>query len=117
MRSNSSRSDKLLPAVYDVEDAIKPDAYQIYGEEYNIEWLGYRYENNKLPRKLLEHPEDPPFHFIREGDRRRALKNARRRRRQVSYDKATFPGVQTPFIAARWEDEDHVCLVSSRSRT
>ena len=27
---------KLLPAVYDVEDAIKPDAYQIYGEEYNL---------------------------------------------------------------------------------
>ncbi|NMA00762.1 MAG: xanthine dehydrogenase family protein molybdopterin-binding subunit [Clostridiaceae bacterium] len=107
---------KLLPAVYDVEDAIKPDAYQIYGEEYNIEWLGYRYENNKLPPgSYFEHPEDPPFYFIREGDPEKGFEECDAVvEGKVSYDKATFPGApETPFIAARWEDEDHVTVWAS----
>lgn len=107
---------KLLPAVYDVEEAIKPDAYQIYGDEYQIENKGYKYENNCLPPgSYFEGPDKPPFFFIKEGDVEKGFAQSDVVvEGKVSYDKPTFPGApEMPFIAARWEDDDHVTLWAS----
>lgn len=106
---------KQLPPVYDVEEAIKPDAPQVYRPEDNIESKGYRYENNCLPPGSYFEGDDPPFYYIREGDVRKGLEESDVVvEGKVSYDKPTFPGApETPFIAARWEDETHVTVWAS----
>lgn len=106
---------KLLPAIFDVEDAIKPDAYQIYGEEYEIENMGIKYQNNCLPPGSYFEHGGPPFYFIKEGDCDKGFEESDVVvEGKVSYDKASFPGApETPFVAARWEDDEHVTVWAS----
>ena len=101
-----------LPAVYDVEDAILPGAPEVYREEDNIESKGYRYENNCLPPGSWFEGDDPPFYRIQEGDVEKGFAESDVIvEGKVSYDKPTFPGApESPFIAARWEDDTHITV-------
>lgn len=106
---------RQLPAVFDVEDAIKPGAPEIYRPEDEIESKGYRYENNCLPPGSMFEGNDPPFYYIREGNVEKGLAESDVVvEGRISYDKPTFPGApETPFIAARWEDDTHVTMWAS----
>jgi CO/xanthine dehydrogenase Mo-binding subunit len=106
---------KLLTPIYDVEEAIKPDAPQIYGPEYDINWMGFKYENNMLPPGSYFEHGGPPFYYIKEGDCEKGFAESDVVvEGKVSYDKATFPGApEAPFVAARWEDDEHVSIWAS----
>lgn len=103
---------EVLPAVYDVEDAIKPGAPEVYRKEDGIESKGYHYENNCLPPGSYFEGDDPPFYFIREGNVEKGFEESDVVvEGKVSYDKMTFPGApESPYVAARWEDEGHVTV-------
>jgi len=108
---------KILPAVYDVEDAIKPDAPQLFEVDEVPEAKGHKFHDNQLPPGCYFEGNDPPFYFIREGDAEKGLKDADVVvTGKVSYDKPTFPGApESPFIAVRWDDDSHVtCWASSQ---
>lgn len=106
---------KELPAVYDVEEAMKPDAPQLFYPEDNIESKGFVFKNNCLPPGSYFEGDDPPFYFIREGDTEKGFKECDVVvEGKVSYDKLTFPGApESPFVAARWEDDTHVTVWAS----
>ena len=59
---------KELTPVYDVEDAIKDGAPEVYRAEDNIESKGYHYDHNCLPPGSWFEGDDPPFYKIQEGD-------------------------------------------------
>ena len=104
-----------LPAVYDVEDAIKDGAPEVYRKEDQIESKGYVYDHNCLPPGSWFEGDDPPFYKIQEGDAEKGFAESDVVvEGKVSYDKPTFPGApEAPFIAARWEDEGHVTVWAS----
>ncbi|MGI6021364.1 MAG: xanthine dehydrogenase family protein molybdopterin-binding subunit [Lachnospiraceae bacterium] len=104
-----------LEPVFDVEDAIKDGAPEVYRAEDNIESKGNVYHNNQLPPGSWFEGEDAPFYFIREGSKEKGLADADYIvDEKVSYDKPTFPGApETPFIAARWDDEKHITFWAS----
>lgn len=106
---------KLLEPVYDVEDAIKPGAPEVYRDEDNIESKGNRYENNCLPPGSYFEGDDPPFYKIVESDAEKGIAESDAvAEGKVSYDKATFPGApEAPFVAARWDDAKHVTVWAS----
>ena len=106
---------KQLTPVYDVEEAIKPGAPEVYRAEDNIESKGYHYENNCLPPGSYFEGNDPPFYYIREGDVEKGFEESDVVvEGKVSYDKPSFPGApEVPFIAARWEDDSHVTVWAS----
>ena len=106
---------KQLTPVYDVEEAIKPGAPEVYRAEDNIESKGYHYENNCLPPGSYFEGNDPPFYYIREGDVEKGfVESDVVVEGKVSYDKPSFPGApEVPFIAARWEDDSHVTVWAS----
>ncbi len=101
-----------LPAVFDVEDAIKPDAPQLFYPEDNIESKGFHFHNNCLPPGSYFEGDDPPFYFIREGDTEKGFAESDVVvEGKVAYDKPTFPGApESPMIAARWDDPTHVTV-------
>lgn len=103
---------EVLEAVYDVEEAIKDGAPQVYRAEDNIEAKGYVYHNNQLPPGSYFEGDDPPFYFIHEGDVEKELAESDVVvEGKVAYNCPTFPGApETPFIAARWEDPYHVTV-------
>lgn len=106
---------RQLPAVYDVEDAIKDDAPQIYGPEDHIESKGYVYDHNCLPPGSWFEGNDPPFYKIQEGCTEKGFEESDVVvEGKVAYDKPTFPGApEAPFIAARWDDDTHVTVWAS----
>ncbi len=105
---------KVLPPVFDVEDAIKPGAPEVYRKEDNIESKGFHYENNCLPPGSWFEGNDPPFYKIQEGDVEKGFADSDVVvEGKVSYT-WTFPGApESPFIAAGWDDETHVSVWAS----
>lgn len=106
---------KQLTPVYDVEDAIKDGAPEVYSADDHIESKGYHYDHNCLPPGSWFEGDDPPFYKIQEGDPEKGFEECDVVvEGKVSYDKPTFPGApEAPFIAARWEDEGHVTVWAS----
>ena len=106
---------KLLEPVYDVEEAIKDGAPEVYREEDGIEAKGYKYQHNQLPPGSYFEANDPPFYFIREGNAAEELaKSDVVCEGKVSYDNPSFPGApETPFVAARWDNPGHVTVWAS----
>ena len=103
---------EVLTPVFDVEEAIKDGAPEIYRAEDHIESKGYVYDHNQLPPGSYFEGEDPPFYYIREGNADEELaKSDVICEGKVSYDNPGFPGApETPFVAAQWEDEGHVTV-------
>ena len=64
---------KELTPVYDVEDAIKDGAPEVYRAEDNIESKGYHYDHNCLPPGSWFEGDDPPFYKIQEATWPRVL--------------------------------------------
>ena len=100
---------KELTPVYDVEDAIKDGAPEVYRAEDNIESKGYHYDHNCLPPGSWFEGDDPPFYKIQEGDVAKGFAESDVVvEGKVAYT-WTFPGApESPFVAAGWEDETHV---------
>lgn len=105
---------KQLTPVYDVEDAIKDGAPEVYRAEDNIESKGYHYDHNCLPPGSWFEGDDPPFYKIQEGDVAKGLAESDVVvEGKVAYT-WTFPGApESPFVAAGWEDEGHVNVWAS----
>lgn len=105
---------KELTPVYDVEDAIKDGAPEVYRAEDNIESKGYHYDHNCLPPGSWFEGDDPPFYKIQEGDVAKGLAESDVVvEGKVAYT-WTFPGApESPFVAAGWEDEGHVNVWAS----
>ena len=105
---------KQLTPVYDVEDAIKDGAPEVYRAEDNIESKGYHYDHNCLPPGSWFEGDDPPFYKIQEGDVAKGFAESDVVvEGKVAYT-WTFPGApESPFVAAGWEDETHVNVWAS----
>lgn len=105
---------KELTPVYDVEDAIKDGAPEVYRAEDNIESKGYHYDHNCLPPGSWFEGDDPPFYKIQEGDVAKGFAESDVVvEGKVAYT-WTFPGApEGPFVAAGWEDETHVNVWAS----
>ena len=105
---------KELTPVYDVEDAIKDGAPEVYRAEDNIESKGYHYDHNCLPPGSWFEGDDPPFYKIQEGDVAKGFAESDVVvEGKVAYT-WTFPGApESPFVAAGWEDETHVNVWAS----
>lgn len=105
---------KPLTPVYDVEDAIKDGAPEVYRAEDNIESKGYHYDHNCLPPGSWFEGDDPPFYYIKEGDVEKGFAESDVVVEGKGTYTWTFPGApESPFVAAGWEDDTHVNVWAS----
>ena len=105
---------ELDTPVYTVEDAMKPDAPQLWGERDD-----FQFPNNQFPPGcfIFDHGGEPMYQVVR-GDLEEGEKKCKYiAEGEARYDKFPTPlPIENPIVIAQWEDDGSCsCWVSTQA--